>query len=228
MFTGLPSGVYMIRNNLDLKRYIGSSMALEQRRKEHLAWGCSSNRHLQAAISRDGVESFSWVVLEQVEPTQLIAREQLYLDFYPWDQLYNFCPKAGNTFGRKPSEETKRKISIANTGRKLSLETRDKIRIANIGRKHSEETKKKMSKVQLARFESHSGSMKGKRFTEDHKMKLAASKRGEGNPSSKLTWDQVREMRSVKNATQQELSETYGVSRGTVGKILRGEKWRVL
>ena len=78
--------------------------------------------------------------------------------------------------GKKHSEETKEKISIASKGRKstrkgkkLPVETRikmsiarkglhhskktkEKIRLANIGRKHTEETKEKIGQARLGKY----------------------------------------------------------------------------
>ena len=52
--------------------------------------------------------------------------------------------------GKKLSEETKKKLSEAHKGKKLSEETRNKMSKAQTGKKHSEETRKKMSeKVQV-------------------------------------------------------------------------------
>ena len=48
-------------------------------------------------------------------------------------------------YGKKHSDETKKKISIANKGRVISEETREKHRKGRLGKKHSNETKKKMS-----------------------------------------------------------------------------------
>ncbi len=55
--------------------------------------------------------------------------------------------KKGHTInlGRKRSDETKKKMSMARIGIKYSDETKEKIRQAQIGRKASEETKQKMS-----------------------------------------------------------------------------------
>jgi hypothetical protein len=46
---------------------------------------------------------------------------------------------------RKLSDETKEKISQANTGQTRPQEVKDKIRQANTGKTKSEETKKKIS-----------------------------------------------------------------------------------
>jgi group I intron endonuclease len=54
-------------------------------------------------------------------------------------------------FGRHQSEETKQKISTANTGRKRSPERIEQMRQESTGRKHSEATKLKMSEGAKAR-----------------------------------------------------------------------------
>jgi len=69
--------------------------------------------------------------------------------------------------GRKLSEETKKKLSIANTGKKLSKETKEKIRKTSLGRKHTDEAKYKCSLIN-----------KGKKLTDEHKEKLSKAKIG--------------------------------------------------
>ncbi len=70
-------------------------------------------------------------------------------------------------YGKKCSEETKKKLSIINKGKKLSNKTKDKIRLTSLGRTHTTETKKKCSQIH-----------KGKTLTEDHKKKLSQVKIG--------------------------------------------------
>jgi len=52
---------------------------------------------------------------------------------------------AGFWEGKHRSEETKKKLSIAQTGKKLSKKTREKMSLIRIGIKLSEETKRKIS-----------------------------------------------------------------------------------
>ncbi|HUS51673.1 MAG TPA: NUMOD3 domain-containing DNA-binding protein [Candidatus Paceibacterota bacterium] len=66
--------------------------------------------------------------------------------------------------GKKLSEKTKRKISLANKGKKHSKETKKKMSIASKGRKHSEETKRKMS---IAKKGNHNS--RGTEFKKGHK-----------------------------------------------------------
>jgi hypothetical protein len=50
---------------------------------------------------------------------------------------YNICPKAGSVRGIKRSEETKKKISLANTGHPVSEENREKSRQRAKGNKYN-------------------------------------------------------------------------------------------
>ena len=65
--------------------------------------------------------------------------------------INGFKKGVATRLGIKLSEETKRKISIANSGRIVSEETRHKLSISgkgkNKGKKHSDETKEKMRKA---------------------------------------------------------------------------------
>ena len=55
-------------------------------------------------------------------------------------------------YGKKHSEEAKKKISVACTGKKRSEEAKKKISVARTGKKHSEETKKKISEAHKKRW----------------------------------------------------------------------------
>ena len=73
-------------------------------------------------------------------------------------------------YGKKFSDEIKKKISQANLGRKLSVKTRKKMSQWQIGKKLSEEHKRKIS-------ENHKG-MFGKKHTEETKKKISKTNKG--------------------------------------------------
>jgi hypothetical protein len=81
------------------------------------------------------------------------------------------------SYGKHPSEETKKKISDANKGKHLSEETKKKISDANKGRYPSEETKKKMSKAKKG--EKHP--FFGKHHSEETKKKISEANKGENS-----------------------------------------------
>jgi uncharacterized protein YlaI len=82
------------------------------------------------------------------------------------------------SYGKHPSEETKRKISDAEKGKHLTEETKKKISIANKGKRCSEETKKKMSNAQKG-GKNHNY---GKHLSEETKKKMSEAKKGENHP----------------------------------------------
>ena len=70
-------------------------------------------------------------------------------------------------YGKKHSEETKKKNAEAHKGKKFSEETKKKIAEAKKGTYHSEETKRKISRAQ-----------KGRQFSEESKKKMSEAKKG--------------------------------------------------
>lgn len=96
------SGIYIIRNLVNGKVYVGSSVDLCRRKEQHLSdlrRGSHINAHLQRAYNHYGLESFEFEVLEQVEDTtSLIAREQHWIDVHSAsepDMGYNKASIAG-------------------------------------------------------------------------------------------------------------------------------------
>jgi len=81
--------------------------------------------------------------------------------------LCNMTDGGEGTLGRVPTEETRRKIGIAQKGKVNSPETRKKLSIANKGRKHTAETKLKISETQ-----------KGKIISEETRIKSSKSRTG--------------------------------------------------
>lgn len=120
------SGIYCFIHVATGRMYIGSSVNLLVRFKEHLN-NRNSNVHLQRAFKKYGFINFNFIVLEFCEKKELIKQEQIYLDQVA--NKYNICLIAGSVTGVKRSEESKLKIKIKAMGRKLSEETKAKLRI---------------------------------------------------------------------------------------------------
>jgi group I intron endonuclease len=88
---------------------------------------------INKALKKHKHSNFSLEIIEYCEPSDLIAREQFYLDLFKPE--YNILQIAGSSAGYKHSEETKLAISLKNKGKNHPL----------FGKKHSEETKINMS-----------------------------------------------------------------------------------
>lgn len=129
--------IYEIRNTINNKRYVGSSINPKRRRVVHLRKLRQGKHHsivLQRAFDKYGEESFFFSVIENNIPlTYLVEREQYWLN--KLQPEYNVAKVAGSRIGVLASEETKRKISIAQKGRTLTPEHRANIAAAATGRK---------------------------------------------------------------------------------------------
>jgi group I intron endonuclease len=81
----------------------------------------------------EGYSNFKLEILEYCDKSNVIVREQAYIDLLSPE--YNLNKTAGSRFGSKHSEETKRIISEKLKGEKNPM----------FGKNHSDETRKKMS-----------------------------------------------------------------------------------
>lgn len=149
------SGIYQIYNPINNKRYIGSSINVERRLKEHLR-NLEKNRHcndhLQSAYNKyKDVLQFQF--LEECEPDECLIFEQYYLDYYKSyirEFGYNIDPEAKYA-GKHLSEETKEKIRQKALCRKISKETIEKIRLKNLGKKRPKQSDKMKSRWDITK-----------------------------------------------------------------------------
>ena len=81
--------------------------------------------------------------------------------------LYGRIGKNAPMWGKKHTEETKKKISDAVKGKNHPLYGKTGEKCIWFGKHHTEETKRKMSEAQ-----------KGKKFTEEHKKKISKFRKG--------------------------------------------------
>jgi len=164
----MESGVYMIRNCVNDKLYVGSSKNINERWIKHkftLNNNKHYNKHLNSAWNKYGENNFKLSVIEYVELDKLIEQEQYYIDYYDACNQsigYNIAPKAGSNLGWQPSEKTRKRMSYsAKRKPPISEETRNKLSIARMGNKNAcrivgDEERKKMS-------ESHIGINRGEK-----------------------------------------------------------------
>jgi len=108
------SGVYQIKNRVNGKIYIGSSVNVQNRVSVHrgrLRKGIHGNPHLQNAWNKYGEYAFEFSLLEEVSVREnAVVIEQWYLDNFNPD--YNVVKRAEATnLGRKFSKKVRKKIS---------------------------------------------------------------------------------------------------------------------
>jgi hypothetical protein len=192
------SGVYMIRNRINGKMYIGSAVDLRVRWSLH-KWELRHHKHnnpyFQNAWDKSGEQNFEFKVLEEVDPVneKLIEREQYYLDLfksYLPENGYNIRTVVDRNLGLHHSKESKRKIGLGNKGKFVSEETRKKQSEAIKGFKHSEEAKRKMK----GRIPWN----KGKHLLEETKQKIRLANLGKKKSETvKQLWSIQRKGKQI-------------------------------
>lgn len=124
--------IYTITNKNNNKIYVGSAKNFKERFNKHyldLLYNRHHSSHLQNSWNKYGAENFIIRVIEETTINNLIEREQYYIDTfesYNQEKGYNMRRLANSSLGIKRSEETRRKMSIAQSKRKHSEETRKK------------------------------------------------------------------------------------------------------
>lgn len=152
------SGIYIIINLRDKKKYLGSTINLKTRKRNHFAYlkkGKHENKYLQRAFNKYGSDCFEFQIIELCEKEECRSLEQKYLNEIfsskqNRKQYYNTNPNAScpptmkgkdnPNYGKDFSTETRLKMSLAKQGN-----TGDKNNF--FGKQHSEETKLKMKEA---------------------------------------------------------------------------------
>ena len=85
-------GIYKITDQLTHESYIGQSKNIANRWTEHIKCGigastASASNALYAAMRRDGIDSFTFEVLETCEPQDLDEKERFFINLYSTDTL---------------------------------------------------------------------------------------------------------------------------------------------
>lgn len=197
----MTCGIYMIRNKVSHKVYVGQSGNIPVRLANHkmkLTQRAHGNKHLQAAWNQYGSDAFEFKIVELCVFDSLTKREQYHINLWKPFGLYNSSLVAGRTrFGVPHSEEDKKAISRALTGRKASEQRKQKISKALKGRIFTPEWKKKISESlkELPYFsEEHrkklSNTHKGRPKSEEHKRKISEAR--------KAYWQRVRDGNTAK------------------------------
>ena len=132
------SGIYVIECVPTRKLYVGSSVNIPRRWREHrsqLVRGMHPNRHLQSAWRVHGPSAFSFCVLESCAPCQLIVREQHYVTTIR--PVFNGSAVVSPSFiGRKHSDNSKALMRQAKVGRTLSESHKRHMSKTKVGKPH--------------------------------------------------------------------------------------------
>ncbi len=121
----MKSGIYKIINLKNRKCYIGSSIDIKDRFRDHKSYLKKNKHHciaLQRAYNKYGVENFLYDIIEHCDSSILIEREQYYLDNLKPE--YNSLKIAGSSKGYKFGKQSKEtcELKSKNSSRKRKVD----------------------------------------------------------------------------------------------------------
>lgn len=166
------SGIYIFRNKIDGKIYVGQSVSVITRRNQHLhllRGGRHPSSYLQSAFRKYGEDAFEHSIVEACGQDLLTVREQFWMDHFRDRGLYNTVPATGSPVGYKHSPEARAKMSASQKKKApISEETRERMSRASTGRKQPPSFGKMLSERNRGRIVSQetrarmSAGLKGK------------------------------------------------------------------
>lgn len=203
-------GIYKITHRETGKAYIGQSVNIFKRWKEHSNFAQAKKRWqtIKHALNKHGLSAFIFEVLEECDKEALNDKEVYWIKHFDTvsPNGYNMNGGGGNI---NPSEETRKKISETSKGRKQSEEHIKKRAETLKGKKISEERKQKISEAK-----------KGKKLSEEHKAKLSKASFKNNTQSKKVI------INNIEYASVTEAAKALNKTRITLNFYLLGKrKW---
>lgn len=90
-------GIYKVTNKVNGKVYIGQSVDIGRRWRQHMT--AEDDIYFHKAIQKYGVENFIWEVIEQCKKSELDERESYWIEYYDsFNKGYN-CTRGGDGVG---------------------------------------------------------------------------------------------------------------------------------
>ena len=189
----MKSGIYKITNNLNHHFYIGQSIHIQKRWKEHRKTfneNKMTTTVLQKAFHKYGFENFSFEIIEECEPDKLNEREIFYIATLKPE--YNMNEGGTGNKGYVVPDEIKKVLS--RKGRKqwdsYDDETRKRIIKNQLigprkGKHRSEETKKLLAEKTRDYFRRNGG------MPEEQKRKISKAHKGKLRPNDERNFKPV-------------------------------------
>lgn len=208
---------------MNKKIYIGQSNNLKKRKREHfnkLRKDTHENSYLQRAFNKYGEQCFQYEVLveENLSDEELDKLEYIYIQLFgshlhTQGKGYNLSIGGKTRRGFKHTPKTIEKMSKSRTGEKNGF----------YGKKHTKESiERRLANMDysFAQTKEHrqkiSESMKGRKFTDEHRLNKSNAQRGGKNPIAKKV-----SVEGVVYECIQDVARHYGLRHNTVSYRLK-------
>jgi group I intron endonuclease len=227
VYTGTEfSGIYGWKCHKTSKWNVGESIAVLDRTRDYFKpSGIKGQIIMLHARKKYGMNEFTCYKLEECKIEQLHDRE-----VYWSEQLNSMYPngynlRVGGDGKALVSEETRMRISKANTGKVCKEHVKQAARIANIGKKVTKETKEKLRLAAYKQFADKGHPCKGKKHDSDRIEKNRLSHIGK--VASPETKKKMSEMRTGKNNPfyGKKLTEEHKAKMNNARRLNKLIKW---
>jgi group I intron endonuclease len=240
----MTSFVYIIQNKINHKIYVGKSNDPNVRWGVHRKVALGGREKypndffaIHGSLAKYGFDNFIFEVIEQFDDEQdCLEAEGFWIQFFrSWDRSFGYNLSLGGD-GSSPTEETRRKMSIAHQGEKHSQANLNEKQILEIWQKYSANN---YTQEQLAEeYGVHKATVNDiltrktwAHITKDlpNFVKKAYSRPGEQSGHNKITEEQVIEGIRLYNTgkhTYKEISELLGVKMHTIRAAIVGTNWK--
>jgi group I intron endonuclease len=199
--------IYKATNKVNGKTYVGqTSRTLEIRMNDHKYGAFTKYKdrgiYFYHAIRKYGWDTFEWEIIDTAESLKELNEKEIQWISYYGSYLngYNMDIGGGNRIGFTHTDIAKQRMS----------DERKKSIYRPIG-EHLENIRKASSKPK----------------SDEHKRNIGKAQAGSKNHQSVLTEEDVIQIKTMlrDGLTQARIAKTYGVTRDTIGKIKRGDRW---
>jgi group I intron endonuclease len=221
-------GIYMIRNKITGKGYIGQTANNFGDRRDSNFAKLRHNKHDNIDLQEDwnnfGEENYEFVVLEDLEsPRNIDEREKFWIAKFKSE---------GKSFNQQNGGKGYSGLHLTDNAKKIIGE---KNRLHNLGKKASEETKLKMSashkglKQSLEHIERTRQRMIGTHLSDSTKQKISMANSGEKSALAKYTKEQIilaREIYDSGNHNYKYIEEKTGIKRTAIHSIVKRKRWK--
>ena len=198
-------GIYIIKNNVNNKLYLGKSVDVKKRIRQHfnaLKSGYHDNDYLQKSYDKYGESSFSSEIIDvddSLSHSELCKLEIMYIRLFNLKNSefgYNLTYGGGGSLGYKATslQKLKRSIRVRGEnnpfyGKKVSHTHRLKLTEATRNFPRTKEYRDKLSKA-----------MKGRVFSEEHSKNKSLAQLGGANPGARRVMVHGEKFECVKDA----------------------------
>jgi group I intron endonuclease len=203
------TGIYIIRNTVNNKVYVGSATDIRKRWRDH-KWHLNHNKHhnshLQASWNKYGINAFEFSVIFECKINDLLINERkLILKFKSSDNNYgyNVNDPEHSFLNKKHSEKTKQILSLQKQGKNNPMYGKTGINHPRFNTKSSIETKNKISLSKIGIPTHRQTNVKLK-------------------PNDIIN---IRKIYNEQKISQIKIAKLYGVSDGTINLIIAGKTW---